>query len=208
MSSTGASYEIGIWRSFCVLLLRLAKANCIARSLSDALVFEKTATSSSSPSLYSTLRSLDADLDRDVDLERLLTKLRPKEPFSLSELEPPGDFPLLSVFLSGEREKKELSSSPDTVVAAVAVELERCENFMRLPSPVVVVCVYIDERLAVDFVRRWLLTDPPKKSPMAPGRVLKRFREIASRPKMDTLERAVGVDGREFRPVRNSNKPN
>jgi hypothetical protein len=97
----------------------------------------------------------------------------------------------------------------ETVVAAVAVEFERWENFMRLLSPVLVVCVYMDDRLVVDFVRLWPLMEPPKKSPTdEPGRALKRFREIASSPKIATRERAVGVDGRESRPVRNSNKPN
>lgn len=91
----------------------------------------------------------------------------------------------------------------------VAVEFDRCENLVRLPSPVVVLWVYVDVRLAVDLVRRWLLTDPPKKSPMDdPGRELKRFLEMASKPKIAALERAVGVDGAEFLPVRNSNKPN
>lgn len=41
-----------------------------------------------------------------------------------------------------------------------------------------------------------------------PGRELKRFLEMASKPKMAALERAVGVDGAEFLPVRNSNNPN
>jgi hypothetical protein len=41
-----------------------------------------------------------------------------------------------------------------------------------------------------------------------PGRELKRFLEMASKPKIAAFERAVGVDGAEFLPVRNSNKPN
>jgi hypothetical protein len=41
----------------------------------------------------------------------------------------------------------------DTVVAAVAVELERYENIVKLPSPVVVVCVNVDDRLTADFDR-------------------------------------------------------
>lgn len=109
-----------------------------------------------------------------------------------------------------EASKSSSSSSMDIVVAAV--ELERWENFIRLPSAVSVVCdvcVWIDERLVVDFVRLWPLIEPPKKSPMAdPGRELKRLREIASRPNIATRDLAVGVDGRESRPVRNWNSPN
>jgi hypothetical protein len=41
----------------------------------------------------------------------------------------------------------------ETVVAAVAVEFERWENFIKLLSPVLVVWVYVDDRLVVDFVR-------------------------------------------------------
>jgi len=77
-------------------------------------------------------------------------------------------------------------------------------------SAVVVVCVYVDERLFVDLdrFRLWPLIDPAKKSPTDPGRPLKMFREMASRPKMATLDRAVGVGGKEFLPVLNSNSPN
>jgi len=107
--------------------------------------------------------------------------------------------------------KNDSSSLIDTVVAAVAVEFERWENFVRLLSPVVVVCVYIDDRLVVDLVRLCPLTEPPKKSPIdEPGRVLKRFREMASKLKMAARERvlAFGVDGNELFPVRNLNNPN
>ena len=80
---------------------------------------------------------------------------------------------------------------------------------MRLPSAVEAVCVYVDERLVVDFVRLWLLIEPPKKSPMVdPGRELKILREIASRPNIATRDLAVGVEGRDSLPVRNWNKPN
>lgn len=116
----------------------------------------------------------------------------------------PGDVPRLTSFFDlVERDRKEASSS--TVVAAD--EFDRDENLRRLPSPAVE--VYVEERLIVDLVRRLLLTEPLKKSPMDdPGRELKRLRDMASRPKIDTLERAVGVDGREFLPVRNSKRPN
>lgn len=93
-----------------------------------------------------------------------------------------------------------------TVVAAVEFDLD--ENFAKLPSPVVVVWVYIDDRLTVDvFPLRWLM-DPAKKSMAEPGRPLNRFREIASRPNMATRERLVGVEGIEFLPVLNSKSPN
>lgn len=81
-------------------------------------------------------------------------------------------------------------------------------------SSVVVVWVYIEDRLVVvvvdrDRFRLWPFIEPLKKSPMEdPGRPLKRFREIASRPKIDAFERCVGVEGREFFPVLNSNNPN
>jgi len=98
-------------------------------------------------------------------------------------------------------EKKDTSSS--SLVAAV--ELDRCEKRMRLLSAVL---VYVEEREFVDRERLLLLMEPPKKSPIADaGRELKRFRESASRPNMDTFERAVGVEGLEFAPVRNSNRP-
>lgn len=123
---------------------------------------------------------------------------------SLSATDPPGDVPLLINFLDlGERVKKDASSS--TVVAVE--ELDEWENFIKLPS--LVVDVYVEERLAVDFVRRLLFMDPAKKSPIAEaGREVKRFLGMASSPKMDTLDRAVGVEGLELRPVRNSKRPN
>lgn len=69
--------------------------------------------------------------------------------------------------------------------------------------------MYVEERLAVDFVRLRPLTEPAKKSPIdEPGRELKRFLDIASRPKMDAFERAVGVEGREFLSVLNWKRPN
>jgi hypothetical protein len=83
----------------------------------------------------------------------------------MSRSEGPGDFPRLISF----REllaQNELSSIVEIVVAAVAVEFDRCENFVRLPSPVVVVWVYVDDPLMVDFDRLWTPTDPPKKSPI------------------------------------------
>ena len=95
----------------------------------------------------------------------------------------------------------------DIDVAAVAVELDRCEDFML--SKVVVDCVYIEERLVVDLERlRFPLIDPAKKSLIDPGRVLNKFLEIASRPNIATFDRAVGVEGIELPPVLNWKSPN
>lgn len=95
------------------------------------------------------------------------------------------------------------------VVAAVAVEFERWENFI-LSVVVAVVEVYREERLVVerDLFLLCPFIDPEKKSPTEPGRPLKRLRDIASRPNIATLERAVGVVGSEFLPVLNSKRPN
>jgi hypothetical protein len=63
---------------------------------------------------------------------------------SLSESPGPGDLPLFNNFLDFDDDrvaKKDSSSIVDMVVAVVAVEFDRCENFIRLPSPVLVVCV-------------------------------------------------------------------
>jgi hypothetical protein len=154
-------------------------------------------------------RSLDGDLD--LENEKDCAKRRLGD-LSESDVLPPGDLPRFNIFfdLDDLEEKNDDSSSiVETVVAAVAVEFERWENFIKLPSPVLVVCVYIDDRLVVDLVRLCPLIEPPKKSPIEePGRVLKRFRDMASNPKMATLERAVGVEGSELLPVRNSNRPN
>ena len=78
------------------------------------------------------------------------------EAFSDSDAEPLGDLPLFNSFfdLDGlEAKNEESSSTVEMVVAAVAVEFERWENFIKLLSPVDVVCVYMDDRLVVDFVR-------------------------------------------------------
>jgi len=106
--------------------------------------------------------------------------------------------------------EKESSSPEIKDVAAVLVEPERYENFARLPSAVVVVCVYVDDRLVDDFVRRWLPMDVPNMSPLDdPGRALKRFLDIASKLKICARDfaLAVGVAGRESFPVRNLKRP-
>ena len=109
------------------------------------------------------------------------------------------------------RVPSESSSVMETVVAAVAVEFDLRENFVRLSSPVLVVCVYIDDLLVVDLDRLRPLTDPLKMSPMdEPCFEPKRLREMTSKPNIDARDAllAVGVDGNEFPPVRHLNKPN
>lgn len=83
------------------------------------------------------------------------------------------------------------------------------ENREKL-SPVV--SVYIEERLTEGVVLVLLcpLVEPLIKSPTAVADRAwnKRFREIASKPKIAALDLvAVGVEGIEFFPVRNLNRP-
>jgi hypothetical protein len=94
------------------------------------------------------------------------------------------------------------------LVAAVSVELERCEKRVKLPSELL--GAETDEREADDLDRREPFIDPPKMSARpAPGNALKRLREMASNPNIAARERliAVGVEGTEFFPVRNLNSP-
>lgn len=156
--------------------------------------------SSSSGSLY-----LSWEVDREPGLD-----------LSGSLPEPPGDLLFrLSSFLVFDLDletpllKRDSSSIVDIDVATVIVEFERIENFIRLPSPVVVVWVTVEDLLTDDLDRLEPLTEPPNMSPFAePGRALKRFREMTSRANIWARERAVGVDGAETLPVRNLNKPN
>ena len=100
------------------------------------------------------------------------------------------------------------SSILEMLVAAVSVELERCEKRVKLPSELL--GAETDEREADDLDRREPFMDPPKMSPRpAPGKALKRLREMASSPNIAARERliAVGVEGTEFFPVRNLNRP-
>lgn len=99
------------------------------------------------------------------------------------------------------------SSILETLVAAVSVELERCEKRVKLPSELL--CAETDEREVDDFDRREPFMDPPKMSLRpAPGKALKRLREMASSPNIAARERLiVGVEGTEFFPVRNLNRP-
>jgi hypothetical protein len=99
------------------------------------------------------------------------------------------------------------SSMLETLVAAVSVELERCEKAVKLPSELL--GAETDDREADDFDRREPLMEPPKMSPrLVPGKALKRLREMASSPKIAARERLmVGVEGMELFPVRNLNRP-
>ncbi len=100
------------------------------------------------------------------------------------------------------------SSMLETLVAAVIVEVERCEKRVKLPSELL--GAETEEREADDLDRREPLIDPPKMSPrLLPGNALKRLREITSSPKIAARERlvAVGVEGTEFFPVRNLKRP-
>jgi hypothetical protein len=101
------------------------------------------------------------------------------------------------------------SSILEMLVAAVSVELERCEKRVKLPSELL--CAETDEcETDDDLDRREPFMDPPKMSPRpAPGKALKRLREMASNPNIAARERlvAVGVEGTEFFPVRNLNRP-
>ena len=100
------------------------------------------------------------------------------------------------------------SSMLEILVAAVSVELERCEKRVKLPSELL--GAETEERETDDLDRREPLIDPPKMSPrLLPGKALKRLREITSSPKIAARERlvAVGVEGIEFFPVRNLKRP-
>lgn len=99
------------------------------------------------------------------------------------------------------------SSILEILVAAVIVELERCEKRVKLPSEL---CAETEERETDDLDRREPLMEPPKMSPRPlPGKALKRLREITSSPKIAARERlpAVGVEGTELFPVRNLKRP-
>lgn len=157
-------------------------------------------------------------MDREPGLDIVRDRIGDAPSGSLPE--PPGDLLLdLSSFLVRDLdlEDEDLSPPPkkdssSTDVAAVAIELDRDENFIRLPSAVMVVCVTVDDLLTVDLDLLCPLIDPPKKSPPLeePGRVLNRFRDMASSPNICARERklAVGVDGAERLPVRNLKSPN
>ena len=92
-------------------------------------------------------------------------------------------------------------------VAAVVEDVR--EKRLRLLPPVLIVPVSVELRESVVRERRWLLIEPPKKSPiLEPGRAPKRLRDITSRPKMAARERdAVGVVGRDTAFVLNLNRP-
>lgn len=172
--------------------------------------------SSHSTSLYSNSLSIEGDREPGFDLISVCNG----DARSRSLPDPPGDRPLLSNFLVSECDldlddllplPKTESSMVDMVVANVAVEFEQDENFMRLPSAVAVVWVIVEALLEAVFDLLCPLIEPPKRSLFVePGLLLKRLRDIASKPKIWALERkaAVGVGGADILPVRNLNRPN
>ena len=75
------------------------------------------------------------------------------------------------------------------LVAAVSVEVERCEKRMKLPSELL--WAEMDEREAEDLDHHEPSMDPPKMLPrLLPEKALKRLREIVSNPK-DCYTRAT-----------------
>ena len=123
--------------------------------------------------------------------------------FALFERE--RDLELLLLFDSDEGG----GSSSIREVDEVVVELR--EKRVELLPAVLAVPVSVELRLSAVRERRWLPTEPPKKSVTlaAAEREPKRLRDITSRPKMATREReAVGVVGRlDVAFVLNLNKP-
>jgi hypothetical protein len=164
-----------------------------------------------SPGLYSStagLCSLENALDIDPDRETgRLGEASGSLPDPLGDLLLPSSRRVLDFDLDDREPCIASSSMLETLVAAVSVEPERCEKRVKLPSELL--CAEPDDREPDDFDRREPAMDPPKMSPrLAPGKALKRLREIASSPKIAARERlTVGVEGTEFFPVRNLNKP-
>lgn len=147
----------------------------------------------------------DTDPDRDV---RRLGETSGSLPDPFGDLLRPSKRRVLDFCLDDTVPSSVSSSILEMLVAAVRVELERCEKRVKLPSELL--GAETDEREADDLDRREPFMDPPKMSARpAPGNALKRLREIASSPNIAARERliAVGVEGTEFFPVRNLNRP-
>lgn len=147
----------------------------------------------------------DTDPDRDV---RRLGETSGSLPDPFGDLLRPSKRRVLDFGLDDTVPSRVSSSILDMLVAAVSVEPECCEKRVKLPSELL--CAETDEREVDDLDRREPFMDPPKMSPRpAPGKALKRLREMASSPKIAARERliAVGVEGTEFFPVRNLNRP-
>jgi hypothetical protein len=142
-------------------------------------------SSSASLSSKPLSREVVRDPGFDLDAGRL------GETKSRSLPEPPGDllflfrsFLVLDLDLEPNFSPplKISSSIVDIVVAAVIVEFERVENFIRLSPVVIVVWVTADDLLTDDLDLLEPLTDPPNRSFFAePGRALKRFRDMTSK---------------------------
>jgi hypothetical protein len=191
--------------------LCLARARRIVRSHSDSSISRLSGTISqaSYASSIAGLCSLENELDTDSDREVFrLGETSGSLPDPLGDLLRPSNRRVLDFGLEDRVPSRVSSSILEMLVAAVRVEVERCEKRVKLPSELL--CAETDEREAEDLDRREPLMDPPKISPRPlPGKALKRLREIASSPKIATRERllAVGVEGTEFLPVRNLNRP-
>ena len=144
------------------------------------------------------------DLDRDV---RRLGETSASLPDPFGDLLRPRNERVLDFCLDNREPSGVSSSILEMLVAAVSVELERCEKRVKLPSELL--CAETDERETDDLDRRELLMDPPNMSPRTvPGKALKRLREMASNPNIAARERLiVGVEGTEFFPVRNLKRP-
>jgi hypothetical protein len=171
--------------------------------------FSGTISHASYASSTAGLCSLENELDIDPDREVWrLGETSGSLPDPFGDLLRPSSRRVLDFCLDGRVPSRVSSSMLEMLVAAVSVEVERCEKRVKLPSELL--CAETDEREVDDLDRRELLMDPPKMSPRpVPGKALKRLREIASSPKIAARERllAVGVEGAEFFPVRNLNRP-
>ena len=189
----------------------LASARRIVRSHSDSSIsrFSGTISQASYASSTAGLCSLENELDTDPDLEvRRLGETSGSLPDPFGDLLRPSSRLVLDFCLDDRVPSRVSSSILEMLVAAVSVEVERCEKRVKLPSELL--CAETDECEVEDLDRRDPLMVPPKMSPRPlPGKALKRLREIASSPKIAARERplTVGVEGTEFLPVRNLNRP-
>ena len=134
------------------------------------------------------------------DLARFTSFFAPRESERVREFRLPFD---IDADGAGGSSSKEVAN----------VVVEPREPLVMLLPDVLAVPVRVELRLSAVRERRWLLIEPPKKSPIPipePGRAPKRLREMTSNPKMAARERdAVGVVGLEIAlPVLNLNRPN
>ena len=180
------------------------------RSHSDSSICRRSATTSRASYSSSTagLCSLEKELENDPVREiGRLGEDSGSLPDPLGDRLRPRNRPVLDFDLEDLVPLRVSSSMLEILVAAVRVELERCEKRVKLPSEL---GAETEERETDDLDLREPLIDPPKMSPrLLPGKALKRLREITSSPKIAARERlvAVGVEGIEFFPVRNLKRP-